>query len=137
MALIIVGEFGVYKEKAPITYWEAIEALSNQYSSIKTTSNIQCGGECTLATQISWLTDMEAWYAGKYTLKPNYLYLEENWLPHYSAAQQASLSFYIGSNTSWFWGNVNDLSTYLVTSLVETQMYFGTNYFIVFSQRIK
>jgi RHS repeat-associated protein len=61
MALIISSELAAVRGKS--IYKEALEALSNQYFSVKSPSGpMQCGGNCSITDQILWTSQMEGIY---------------------------------------------------------------------------
>jgi RHS repeat-associated protein len=112
MSLIIGGELS---KASGANYNEALEALSNEYHAEivpGNDSNIYCGENCSLDEQLSWLTDVEAWYRGviydKMTANPKF------WQNYYSDAQSAAAGYCYGpSCNSWMWGDrlENDLTT--------------------------
>jgi RHS repeat-associated protein len=111
MALIIYGEFGALYDRAPNVYEAALGALSNQYIAEYGTgnnfSNIQCGGNCTLAEQIAWLSDMEAWYKGR--IYSDVQSGNVNIAIYYADALRVSAGI---TSDYWFWGNTDDPKKY-------------------------
>jgi len=111
MALIIYGEFGALYDRAPNVYEAALGALSNQYIAEYGTgnnfSNIQCGGNCTLAEQIAWLSDMEAWYSGEIydDVQSGKVDIER----YYADALRVSAGI---TSDYWFWGDTDDPNKY-------------------------
>jgi hypothetical protein len=115
-------------------YFEAVEALSNQYygETKVNTGPMRCFGECNLANQLLWATQMEAWY-GNENLVGDYV-TNGAWLKHLPSAYLAIQRFAYGADSSWFWGNITEagLSDYAWVYKKETNTYPGRPYFIVY-----
>jgi RHS repeat-associated protein len=112
MSMILAGEIGSklkFDIEHPERYGEALEALQNQYYGQGSNNNMQCGGPenggCTLAQQLMWLTDVEAWYYGN--IYNQGLYKPEAWMLYYpDAVKAASHDACYGPNCySWMWGD--------------------------------
>jgi RHS repeat-associated protein len=128
MALIIYGEFGALYDRAPNVYEAALGALSNQYISEYATSNIQCGGNCTLAEQIAWLSDMEAWYKGRIysDVQSGKVDIER----YYADALRVSAGI---TSDYWFWGDTDDPNKYPgAIYYYSLYGYPGKPYFVVY-----
>ena len=135
MALLIDSEFGLYKQMDDNAYGEALEALSNEYSSgIKIGKVIPggalCYSQCTLNSQISWLLDMQGFRSESVALSLE----NEGWKGYYSDAMSAKVGYQYGAeNSSWFWGNVTEEEKMSYSVVYETTVQFvqGKKYFIV------
>lgn len=131
MAMIAGGEFATESGEA---YLESTEALSNQYYSQKSIPGpMKCEGNCTMAQQLLWATQMEAWYSESFV---GYISTGA-WISQLGAAQSAIDNYHHGADTSWFWGEVSegDLFRYALTItpvLHEPVVYPNKPYFIVY-----
>jgi hypothetical protein len=93
--------------------------------------NITCGGSCTLAEQIAWLSDVEGFYSGNVFANID-SDLPGNWKGFLGDASKAAAGFANGADTMWMWGDTNTKEGYrdYVTALSVDNKYI---YFIVYA----
>jgi hypothetical protein len=115
------------------TYKEALEGLSNQYFSTKSPSGpMQCNGQCSITDQILWTSQMEGFYNHPNSVRNNVV--TGAFTGYLADANLAAHGFSVGTDDSWFWGNVSrdELSEYSVVAKIPTNAYPGTDFFIVY-----
>lgn len=133
MSITGAAEFGTLSNDIR-TYFEAIEAMSNQYySDSGNPGPMQCYGSCNIADQLLWATQMEAWYGSNLTTE---YVVNAAWQAHEKIGFLALRGFAFGADTSWFWGNVDeaDFVRFEITATGKSY-YPGLSHFIVYSRK--
>ena len=146
LAIIIASEFGAYRSYSQgssqnTAYYEALEALSNQYHSgkdmldpKKIPGGAVCDGSCTLNEQITWLYTMQ----GVRRTDIMEIINNKDWANYLNDATSATGNYIHGNDTSWFWENTNsDLETNYIPPIFSA-ISLDPNYklFVVYSGKI-
>jgi len=140
VALIILGEFGAYKDANDDAYGESLEAASNEYFSAadleyySSVGGMTCNGACTIDTQMSWLYDIEAVRSNDFLrLVSEGRY--ETYLGDAGLATAHGGYTYGGVDSSWHWGNImnSQKNDFCITAEASPSLYGGTDLYIVYS----